>query len=544
MAPETLTVADLKAATGHLAPLLENPSIMASDEIVPEDLPTTGWSDLWRLEDWWAVWLAALLFIICLISVRQATPVDFDQQLAELYQREAQVDELYRQSSTAGAAADSDEAKALEQAGKDLKAAKKSLTATLAKPFKTWIGKPKPWENNPLDSLYRAGEYNLFPALGLTCLVCLLVFGLGLRAMGRPFGEFAVAFLIVFVLATVSYVLAAHKVIKWANLEYPLWALLVSLSISNTIGVSRLLRNAVNTEFYIKTGLVLLGGEVLLSQLLKLGLPGICISWIVTPIVLIGTYTFGQRILKIESKTLNMVISADMSVCGVSAAIATAAACRAKKEELSLAIGISLTFTVVMMILMPMFIEAVGIDTIVGAAWIGGTIDATGAVAAAGEILGQEALRVAATVKMIQNILIGVIAFGVAVYWTTIVERKPEQLNVSPWEIWYRFPKFILGFVAASAIFSFIFRSQVGGEYIVPAVTGGATKLLREWFFCLAFVSIGLETNFRELAKSMKGGKPLVLYVVGQTFSLVLSLFVCWLMLTIVFPDAAAQLGR
>ena len=110
-----------------------------------------------------------------------------------------------------------------------------------------------------------------------------------------------------------------------------------------------------------------------------------------------------------------------MSVCGVSAAIATAAACRAKKEELTLAVGLSLVFTSIMMIVMPAFIKAtsVGMQQILGGAWMGGTIDATGAVAAAGAFLGEKALYVAATIKMIQNVLIGVIAFFVAVYLTT-----------------------------------------------------------------------------------------------------------------------------
>ena len=124
-----------------------------------------------------------------------------------------------------------------------------------------------------------------------------------------------------------------------------------------------------------------------------------------------------------QSKTLNITLAADMSVCGVSrAAIATAAACRAKKEELKLAIGISLVFTSVMMIVIPNIINATGMDHVLGGAWIGGTIDATGAVAAAGAFLSDKALYVAATVKLIQNILIGVIAFAVALYWVTWVE--------------------------------------------------------------------------------------------------------------------------
>ena len=135
----------------------------------------------------------------------------------------------------------------------------------------------------------------------------------------------------------------------------------------NTIRVPDWLRPAVLTELYIKTGLVILGAEVLWHRLVALGVPGIAVAWVVTPVVLITTYWFGTKVLRLPSKSLAMVISADMSVCGVSAAIATAASCRAKKEELSFAIAISLMFTVVMMVVMPIAIGAIGLDEVVGA---------------------------------------------------------------------------------------------------------------------------------------------------------------------------------
>src|SRR5690606_36717411 len=119
---------------------------------------------------------------------------------------------------------------------------------------------------------------------------------------------------------------------------------------------------------------------------------GIMVSWIVTPIVLVTTFWFGTRVLKIRSPSLVMVVAADMSVCGVSAAIATAAACRAKKEELSMAVGLSMAFTAVMMVVMPIAFRFGGVDDIVGGAWIGGTIDSTGAVAAAGAAMGDRAM--------------------------------------------------------------------------------------------------------------------------------------------------------
>ena len=196
-----------------------------------------------------------------------------------------------------------------------------------------------------------------------------------------------------------------------------------------------------------------------------------------------------------------------------------------------------------MMVVMPAVIKAVGMNEVLGGAWLGGTIDSTGAVAAAGGMLGETALTVAATVKMIQNILIGAVAFAVAVYWVTVVEKDPNAPRPGIGEIWRRFPKFVLGFVAASILFSVVYATGTGGEATTDAVTG-TTKTLRGWFFCLAFVSIGLETNFRELASQMSGGKPLILYVCGQTLNLCLTLAMAYLMYEVVFPDAAAELFR
>lgn len=419
-----------------------------------------------------------------------------------------------------------------------------ATSAPLAEnPLAARLSEPAAWESNPLEAFRGKEGENLLPGVAAAFLVALALFALGIAGMGQRVLPFVPAFAAVFILTLLAYVMAGQKVVKHYNLEYALWALVVGLAISNTIRTPAWMLPAVRTEFYIKTGLVLLGAEVLFNRLLALGLPGVFIAWVCTPTVLVLTYIFGQRVLRIESKSLNMVICADMSVCGVSAAIATAAACRAKKEELSLAVGLSLTFTVVMMVVMPPVIVALDLGPVLGGAWIGGTIDSTGAVAAAGAALGETALTVAAGVKMIQNILIGVVAFAVATYWVTRVERSPAGERPSLAEIWRRFPKFILGFIAASLAFSLLAGSGDYGEAIASAATA-TSKSMRGWFFCLAFVSIGLETNFRELSRFFVGGKPLALYLVGQTLNLVLTLTMAWLMFTKVFPHAAASLAQ
>jgi uncharacterized membrane protein YadS len=314
--------------------------------------------------------------------------------------------------------------------------------------------------------------------------------------------------------------------------------------IANTVGTPKWVLPSCQVEFFIKTGLVLLGAEVLFSKIMAIGIPGVFVAWVVTPIVLICTYIFGQKVLKMPSKTLNIVISADMSVCGTSAAIAVASACRAKKEELTLAIGMSLVFTAIMMIALPAFIKAVGIPEVLGGAWMGGTIDSTGAVAAAGAFLGEKAMYVAATIKMIQNVMIGVTAFCVAMYWTMKVEREAGR-EVGAMEIWNRFPKFVLGFLAASIIFSLIdsnMGKDMGTALLDQGVIRGGTRLFRAWFFALSFAAIGLSTNFRELSKYFKGGKPVILYVCGQSLNLVLTLIMAYIMFYLVFPEITATI--
>jgi len=185
----------------------------------------------------------------------------------------------------------------------------------------------------------------------------------------------------------------------------------------------------------------------------------------------------------------------------------------------------------------------VGMPEVLGGAWIGGTIDATGAVVAAGAFLGDTALSVAATIKMIQNILIGVLAFGVAVYWATKVDNAQGR-SVGASEIWVRFPKFVLGFLGASILFSLLIEILNTNTATILVENGvlDFTSDMRGWLFCLAFASIGLSANFRELKSQFHGGKPLVLYLCGQTLNLCLTLFMAWLMFYVVFPDITASL--
>jgi uncharacterized membrane protein YadS len=184
-----------------------------------------------------------------------------------------------------------------------------------------------------------------------------------------------------------------------------------------------------------------------------------------------------------------------------------------------------------MMVFEPIIIRAFGLGELMGGALIGGTVDSTGAVAVAGTALGELAQTSAVLVKSIQNILIGFIAFAVAIFFSTHVENGGDkERKVTAAEIWYRLPKFILGFFAASLIASFVIQPLAGADAV-----SSINKVLdqyKNWAFVLAFTSIGLDTNFREIGEEFQGGKPLALYIVGQLFNIVLTFAAVYILLS------------
>ncbi|MBO6058482.1 MAG: putative sulfate exporter family transporter [Bacteroidales bacterium] len=397
--------------------------------------------------------------------------------------------------------------------------------------FGTWHWWENVEEKKSLASQFANGAFWI--KLLRTFLVTGVLFGIGIKLQGEKLSKFIPAYLVLFVICILVRMISAEFTLKM-YLEWAFWALLIGLLISNTVGTPEWLKPAIRTEFYIKTGLVIMGFSVLFSNIYKFAGYGLGIAWIVTPIVIIFMWWFGTKVLKIDNKPLVITLASATSVCGTSAAIATGAAAKAKKEDLSLAISISIIFTILMMVFEPMIIRWAGMNQMMGGALIGGTVDSTGAVVLAGNALGPEAEQVASMVKMIQNILIGFIAFFVAVFFAMKVDKTGDS-KVGAGEIWTRFPKFIIGFFVASLVASFI---------IMPATSGADVKAIngvldqyKNWAFVLAFTSIGLDTNFKTLFKQMQGGKVLWLYIVGQLFNIALTLFAVWFLLSGVVFD-------
>lgn len=228
-----------------------------------------------------------------------------------------------------------------------------------------------------------------------------------------------------FGLAVLAFIIGNQKTLNQYGFNDVIWALVLGLLISNLWRRPAWLVPAIRTELFIKTGLVLLGAEILFNRVLTLGTHGLGVAWTVPPLVMILMYLYGTRVLKIDSKALVATVATCTSVCGVSAAIATGAAVKAKKEEISAAISVSLIVTVIMMVGMPVLIRWIGLPDAIAGAWIGGTVDATGAVVMAGSMVSPTAMEVAAIVKMLQNALIGVVAFCWALFFVTRVEQEP-----------------------------------------------------------------------------------------------------------------------
>ena len=395
--------------------------------------------------------------------------------------------------------------------------------------FSTWtLG-----EKAASASLWSQFTWKFLGRLVLTCAVLLVLFGGAVKVQGGSLKKYVPAFLMLFFLAVIVRLISAEFTLN-RYLEWAFWALIVGLLVSNTVGVPEWLKPAVRTEFYIKTGLVIMGFSVLFSNIAKFGLYGLGIAWLVTPVVIIFMWWFGTKVLKMDNKPLVITLAAATSVCGTSAAIATGAAAKAKKDDLSMAVSISIIFTILMMVFEPMIIKAVGMSPIMGGSLIGGTVDSTGAVVVAGTALGGEAQTAAVLVKSIQNILIGFIAFFVAIFFATRVDRSGAE-RVGASEIWVRFPKFIIGFFVASLVASFLIQPVFGADSV--SSINGVLDQYKNWAFVLAFTSIGLDTNFKDIAKRMQGGKVLWLYIIGQTFNIALTFLAVWLLLSgAIFP--------
>jgi len=441
--------------------------------------PPSGWSELWRKEDWWAIWIG--------------------------------------------------------------------LTIILAACFLFWGGSslrwlavvPPRWSHisQVADDLAR----NWVRYLTLY-LFWLGAFSLALSAVGQKMSAFVPAFTLLYIAAYVIFVIGQWEGAVRYNMEAPLVALLLGLVLANTIGLPRQLDAGFRGEFYVKTGIVLLGATLPLSLIVRAG-PVAILQASVVSILTFGVIYWTAKRLGLDRR-FAATLGVGGAACGVSAAIAIAGAVGGKKEDTAVTITIVVLWALVMIFVLPLVGRALELPTGVAGAWIGTSefADAAGIAAAqayggyAGKVPGitgtaDQALQAFTLMKVVgRDLWIGIWAVGLAIVATTRWETQPAGSAPDAREVWRRFPKFVIGLFVASAIITAITASYSLEDYdrvVAPGLTG-PIKDLRTWTFIFCFFSIGLTTRFRDLAAA--GPRPLGAFTTGVaanvTIGFVLSVYV------------------
>lgn len=355
----------------------------------------------------------------------------------------------------------------------------------------------------------------------------LLVYGitlLGYFLKGEAVGPALKGFPVIYVLTVIALIIAGSAAVNSLNLEAVIISLSLGLLIRNFMAVPEWLKSALSTELFVKIGLILLGTGVIFSDVLKAGSLGLIQSLVVVFSVWYFAFWVCKKLRVDEDMAL--MISSAVSICGVSAAIATSGAIEGDSKKLSYVISMVLITAIPMMIFMPMIANYLELPQQVTGAWLGGSIDTSGAVVASGSLVGEEALKISTIVKFSQNVLLGLAAFAISIYWTYSKSARSGNGHVEKptlGVIWERFPKFVLGFLAASLIFSFLLSEET-----ISSVKGGIKSVQGLWF-ALAFTSIGLETRFSELF-SQDNKKPLYAFLTAQFFNVLITLVIAYLL--------------
>ncbi len=429
------------------------------------------WQEFWSKEDWWAVWLGLGIVIIAIIFYLTGSSI-------------------------------------------------------------SWLAvSPAKWSTLPK----LAAQFSSNAVRYLALLVTLLVlFTLVISFIGQKPRAFIPSFIFLFVLSTIIFAAGSWEQASRYNLEPPLVALVLGLIISNVIGMPRWLDAGFRVEFYIKLGIVLLGATLPFTLIIWAGPVAILQASIVSVITFLVIFLIARK-LGLDQR-LAAVLGAGGAVCGVSASIAVAGAVRAKKEHPPIAISLVIFWAIILIFLLPLVSRSLHLSTGVGGAWIGTSefADAAGLAAAqsygglAGKDLGisgtaDQALASYTLIKVIgRDIWIGIWAFVLAIIAVTVWERSETNSKVQAGQIWWRFPKFVIGFLIASALITFIVHGNNLGDYnklVKPALIAPITSL-RTWAFTFSFLSIGLTTRFREFTKS--GIKPFIAFTIGVVVNVIL----------------------
>ncbi|RAM62857.1 putative sulfate exporter family transporter [Herbaspirillum rubrisubalbicans] len=416
-------------------------------------------------------------------------------------------------------------------------------------------------------------------ALLATYLALLAVLSLGASLLKLRVGRFAAAFTVVFALAYLSWFIGNNAYlaavtpadlqkfgIDWSlrltNEGGFVVALIVGLVISNVFPrFAEWLKEAIRPELYIKIAIVILGGFIavtiagklsLASSVLLRGLAAIVEAYLIywAVVYFVARKWFGF------SREWAAPLASGISICGVAAAIATGGAIRSRPAVPVLVSSLVVIFAVIEVLVLPFLAQAfLSHEPLVAAAWLGLAVKTDGAAVAAGGIT--EALIQAknaaegihyqsgwilgttATVKVFIDVFIGIWAFILAYIWTNHINVQPGQPRARASEIWERFPKFILGFVATFLIGFWLATTSSPDTLSKLTPSVGVANTFRVIFFILTFFSIGVLSNFRKLWEDGLG-KLVAVYVVSLFgFVIWVGLLVSWIFFAGVKPPLA-----
>lgn len=346
---------------------------------------------------------------------------------------------------------------------------------------------------------------------------------LAMSISGLTWKRFIPGFFLIYLLGMAALIIAGNKTINYYGIEYVVFALVLGLLISNLTQVPGWLKEAARSEFFIKTGLVILGSSVLFTDIIKAGVPGLIQSVMVVAVVWFVALWIARK-LKVDDE-FGVILASAVSICGVSAAIVASGAIKGDKKKLSYITTLVLLVAIPMLIIQPWLIKKLQMPEIVGGAWLGGTLDTTASVTAAAQLVGPVATKAGVIIKFSQNVLIGLAAFLIASWWALRKKNGEKTGSDKPsfGLIWERFPKFVLGFIAVSLLFSFVVPTDTTKQ------VSGLLNSLRTLWFALAFVAIGLEAKFSELVK-IQGGRPALAFILAQIFNIIWTLVFAYLL--------------
>ncbi len=389
-------------------------------------------------------------------------------------------------------------------------------------------------------------------------LVWLVIISVALVTLGYRLRETIPGFLFLYIVSVVIFAIGQWADAIHYNLEPPLVALILGLVLANFGVLPRGLDAAFRVEFYVKLGIVLLGATLPFTLIVWAGPVALIQASIVSVVTFLVIFALA-RTLGLDPR-FAATLGVGGAVCGVSAAIAVAAAVGARKQDAPVVISIVIVWAIVMIFALPLVSSALDLPAGVGGAWIGTSefADAAGLAAAqaygdiaahvrsaasggAAPAIADQSIAAFTLMKVVgRDIWIGVWAVILSIVATTRWETTGIENRGKASEIWRRFPKFVIGFIIASAFITLV-AQQVGhaqfGKVLNPNLIV-PIKNLRTWAFAFGFLSIGLTMRFRELASA--GLKP----VIAFSFGVVVNVALGFVLSALVFGAYWATLGH